>query len=153
MKTKKSINGTSKMLAISVMMVLIMALIGCDKNDDGRAVSSITAQPAAVSFTVLNTCDTGSTFGPGTKFDIKIKYSSANSAKINKLTFETLWSNGKGSKKETTDFSDSGSEIVHKYCYTLGDKDWVEITYHLVSVDGIVSNPSIIRINKPEGAN
>lgn len=72
---------------------------------------------------------------------------------IDKIIFDLKWSDGDVGNGVKTSFNDMGQSIEYDWCYKFGTEEWVEITHRLVTKQGTISNPSIIRINKPEGPN
>lgn len=152
MKAIENKKGASKVLCISLILLLMGTVLGCSK-DDGGSDFFITAKASTSSFEQLNTCDISSCC-LATEFDFNVVYEASSGIEIDKIIFDLKWSDGdtETGVKEAV-FSDSGTSVVYNWCYKFGDDDWVEITHRLISKQGITSNTSVVRLNKPEGAN
>lgn len=134
----------------AVVILLLTALTGCNKNNDES--SFITAKVSTSMFEELNTCDIGSCC-PATRFDFTITYEASSEVEIDNIIFDLKWSDGDLDNSVETIFSDSGTSIKYDWCYKFGIAEWVEITHKLVTKQGTISNSSIVRLHKPEGAN
>lgn len=154
MKVTENKTTTSKVLRISLISVLIVVIMGCSKDDNGGGSDVfINAKVSTSTFEQLNTCDIGSCC-LATDFDFTITYEKSSGIALDKIIFDLKWSDGdtETSVKENV-FSDSGTSVVYDWCYKFGNDDWVEITHRLVTKQGIASNTSVVRLNKPSGAN
>ena len=139
----------STLLKIVVVTTFFSTLfISCgDDNED-----FITANATTFTFNELNTCNIGSGL-PATSFDFVIDYEASENIEITKITFDLDWSNGDSESTETTEFNDLGTRIEYDWCYRFGGDDWVEITQRIVTNNDLTSNSSVIRVNRPDGAN
>jgi len=113
---------------------------------------AITATSSSFTFDELNTCDIGSG-SMATRFNFTVGYDASSDIKVSKVLFVINWSSGDTDSGETTNFTDSGGEILYSWCYRYGSEEWVEIVHTLETEDGMVSNSSSVQINKPDGAN
>lgn len=139
-------------VGISIYMYLAMSfliLINCSKDE---TEPSISIEPISVSFTEINTCDINSCC-LATRFAFNVGYRSTGGVKVSKVLADLTWSDGEESSNETKSFKDTGSGINYKWCFKFGNADWVQVTNRLVSEDGVTSAPSMVKVNKPEGAN
>jgi hypothetical protein len=147
---KKSKIRIGKVLSISVIMILMVALMGCSKSDDDTSASIIAMEQT---FTVngINNCNTSS--GQGSTLVFDIPYTTSNSSKINKLQIKTTVSDGGSDNAINTQFTDKNGTISWATCFRYGSQDWVEFEVILEAQDGSKSNPSKVKVNKPSGAN
>ena len=122
-------------------------LISC--GDDSEEF--ITAKTSTFSFDVLNTCDIGSG-ALATSFDFVIEFEASDNIEVSKILFDLKWSNGDTESTETTEFSATSTRVEYDWCYRFGG-DWVEITHRIETKNDITSNESVIKVNRPVGAN
>ena len=132
-----------------VMILYLMTLLGCSKDEPQPF---ITVKSSTATFDEINTCDINSCC-LATQFEFTISFEAASGTKINKILIDTKWSDGDEGAKETTDFGSTGSGINYNWCYKFGNEDWVQVIHRLVGDGGITSAPSMVQINKPDGAN
>ncbi|MEM9547467.1 MAG: hypothetical protein AAGA77_15920, partial [Bacteroidota bacterium] len=90
---------------------------------------------------------------PATRFTFNIDYETPDEIEISKIEFDLEWSGGDSDEAETSSFTNMGTHIEYSWCYRFGDEEWVEITHRLVTANDTKSNPSVVRIDKPDGAN
>ena len=134
------------------MLLLLLALMGCSKSDDGEEKASIDVKITTSSFDTINMCDIGSG-NNGTLFVFTISYTKLSVSEVDKVLFDVEWSNGDKDSAVETNFTDNGTSVVYDWCYRFGSLSWVEINQRLVSKDGTISNISKVRVNKPSSAN
>lgn len=140
------ISNTVKIMAIAIFFSTLFISCGDDSEN------FITAKTSSVTFDDLNTCDIGSGL-PATSFDFIIDYDASDNIEITKILFELTWTSGESESVETTDFTDTGAQIEYDWCYRFGSDDWVEISHRLETKNDKKSNSSLVRVNKPDGAN
>lgn len=150
MKTYREIYyKIATLLKIMVVTTFVSALfISC--GDDSE--NFITAKTSSVTFNDLNTCDIGSGL-PATSFDFIIDYEASDNIEITKILFDLKWTSGESESTETTEFTDTGMQIEYDWCYRFGTDDWVEITHRLETKNDKKSNSSVVKVNRPAGAN
>lgn len=155
MKTKK--NFCNKRLAFNTVqkimaaVLFILVLASCSKDDEGPS-DSITAKAATSSFEAVNTCPMASGSN-GTNFHFTIPYSKSSKSEISFITVKLEWPTAPTSSSVASNFTDNSTSLTYSRCYRFADQDWVEITQYVVLEGGIGSNPSKVRVNRPEGAN
>ncbi|MEB2778140.1 hypothetical protein SYJ56_22705 [Algoriphagus sp. D3-2-R+10] len=132
-----------------VMVLYFMTLSGCSMDE---SQPFITVKPSTATFDEINTCNINSCC-LATRFEFTIGFEASSGTKINKILIDIKWSDGDESARETTDFNNTGSGINYNWCYKFGNEDWVQVTHRLVGDGGITSAPSMVQINKPDGAN
>ena len=137
---------SSHLRIFSLLALCICLFVSCGGDDD------VTANTSTVTFDELNMCDIGSGL-MATRFNFRIDYETAEGIEVSKIEFELEWTSGDSDEAETSSFVDMGTHVEYSWCYRFGSEDWVEITHTLVASDGSKSNTSVVRINKPEGAN
>ena len=134
------------------VIIFALLMLNCS-NDDGTVEDFLSVLPSQVSFTAINTCDIGDACCLATEFDFRIGYEANGDTQVNNIQVSILWSDGDSDTFETDDFNDSGTEVVYDLCYRFGKSEWVEVTHLLVGRTGARSPASIVRVEKPEGAN
>lgn len=133
-------------------LLLTMLIVGCSNDDDGAAsVMSISAKSQTFTVNGINNCNTSSGVGSTLLFDIP--YTSPAGSKINKLQIKTTVADGGSEARINTKFTDNNGTISWASCFRFGSQDWVEYEVILEAEDGSVSNPSKVRVNRPDGAN
>ena len=131
---------------ICIALLSTFLFSGCGDSDD------ITANSSSFSFIQLNTCDIGSG-DLATRFNFRVNYDAALDVQISKVLFDIEWSSGDSDSAETSSIDDLATSVEYSWCYRFGSEDWVEITHRLVTSNGTESNESVVRIDKPDGAN
>ncbi|TAI47196.1 hypothetical protein [Flagellimonas allohymeniacidonis] len=134
---------------IYFLMGILLLAVGCSKDDDGSE-SSINASSQTFELNGVNNCNTS--LGTGSTFVMTIPYSSSDGISIQRLRISTKVSDGGSESSTNSQFTDNGTSIVWASCFRFGTQDWVEYEVRLEGDNGITSNPSIVRINKPTGA-
>lgn len=151
MKTKKNLKRTAaKTFQMMVIIATLMLNVYCSKSDDGSNIS-IEAKTQTFSLNGINNCNTPS--GNGSTFVMKIPYSTATGTTISKLHIKTVVSDGDNKTSVNTLFTDENNTITWVSCFRFGSQDWVEFEVVLEAEDGSKSNPSKVKINKPNEAN
>jgi len=145
---RKSIASKTMQRMLTATLFLIM-LVSCS-NDDG-VDSLIRAEKTTVTIDGVNNCSTS--IGDGTVLSLVTPYTAPDGLTITKMRIKARVSNGDSEESVNTNFTDTGSTIVWVGCFTFGSQEWVEYEVRLETADGSLSNPSTIRINKPNGAN
>ncbi|MCL6266778.1 hypothetical protein [Flagellimonas myxillae] len=138
---------TAKNILIYTGMLLF--LLGCSKDDDGSG-STITASTQTFELNGVNNCNTSS--GSGSTFVMTIPYTSSEGVSIERLQITTKVSGGDTESKTNTQFTDNGNSIVWASCFRFGSQAWVEYEVRLEGSGGSSSNPTTVRITKPNGA-
>lgn len=137
-------------------LLLILFFIGmanCSKKDDTPSAPFITTEPTKLTSTNLNSCPTGSG-NAGSKLHCIIPYKASSSIVITQVEYavtSTTGVNANGQFSAGSDGTDGNFET--SFCVRFDTNAWVEYTLTLVSSTGLKSNPSVIRFNKPAGAN
>lgn len=134
------------------LMLLIMAAliaISCSKDDEGSNLF-VTVSNSTFTVTSINNCSTSS--GAGTILRVNTPYQLSDGQSIEKLLIRTTVSNGESEENMVATFQDDGSKTTFANCFRFGSQAWVEFQIRLESSEGVVSNTSTIRINKPNGA-
>lgn len=134
-------------IVVACLFSLLFISCGDDESDN-----FITAKSTTFIFNELNTCDIGSGL-PATSFDFNIDYDASDNIEITNILFDLKWSGGDTESTETNEFTDTGMRIEYDWCYRFGNDDWVEITQRLETKNDITSNTSVIKVNRPDGAN
>ncbi|MGI9542159.1 MAG: hypothetical protein ACR2MX_02810 [Cyclobacteriaceae bacterium] len=132
-------------------LICLLALFTFSCSDDEPTIS-ITTQASTVSFGDLNTCDIGSG-DMATLFEFTIPYQASSAIEIEKVITDWKWSNGDQGTNEETNLNNNGASVVYDWCWRFGTLDWVELSARLVTKQGVTSNSSVVRLNKPDGAN
>lgn len=139
------------LIAFIAAVLCFTVLLGCSR-DEGSVDIFITAKVSTSSFEELNTCDINSCC-LATEFDFKITYEASPGIEISKIIFDIKWPDGDLNSSEEITLTDNGTNVTYDWCYKFGISEWAEITHRLVTKQGITSNSSMVRLNKPEGAN
>ncbi len=146
-KLEKTVTRTFQAIAVTTMLLLNL---NCSKNDD-EPNTSIEAKTQTFTLNGVNNCSTSS--GDGSTFVMKIPYSATTETAISRLRIKTVVSDGGGDESVNTKFTDENNTIIWATCFRFGSQDWVEYEVVLEADDGLKSNPSKVRVNKPNGAN
>lgn len=147
---KKIKQGKNKVCNILIIPILMVAVMSCSKSDDGTD-ASITAKAQTFELDGLNNCNTSS--GNGSTIVCDIPYTTTSASKISKLLIKTTVSSGESDNAVNTKFTDKNGIIGWATCFRFGSQNWVEFEVVLEAMDGAKSNPSKVRIDKPDGAN
>lgn len=133
------------------MLVIIAALLvlSCAKDDEGSSFL-VTISDSNFTITSINNCSTSS--GAGTILRVNTPYQLSEGQTIERLLIRTMVSNGETEENTVTTFQDDGSKTTFANCFRFGSQTWVEFQIRLESSEGVVSNTSTIRINRPNGA-
>ena len=149
---KNKTKNRYRQLFILMLSTLVgTILLGCN-NDDVGENAFITAEATELNFDELNTCDIGSDL-MATLFVLTIPYKTSSGNEVDKIEIDMKWSNGDEDSNVEGNFTLENSKAYYDWCFRFGDTEWIEVTTRLVGKQGIKSNPSLIRIVKPEGAN
>lgn len=152
MKTIKKKKLEKRRLAkISTILLFVLVILSCSKDDNGGSSTSISAKTQTFAVDGMNNCSTSSGNGSTLLFDIS--YTSSTASMIKQLQIKTTVSDGGSDNKVNTTFTDKNSTISWATCFRFGSQDWVEFEVVLETQDGSKSDPSKVRVNKPSGAN
>ena len=132
-----------------LFILLIVAISSCSSDDDASS-GSIQTQQQTAAIGDLNNCNTS--IGTGTIIALTIPYTAPTGITIEQLQVNTRVSDGGSDSGINTLFTDSGSEIGWVSCFRFGSQSWVEYEVRLESTDGVLSNPTTVRIDRPNGA-
>ena len=127
-----------------------MVVTSSCSSDDDASSGSIQAQQQTATIGDLNNCNTS--IGTGTIIELTIPYTASAGVTIEQLQINTQVSDGGSDSGVNTLFTDDGSEIGWVSCFRFGDQSWVEYEVRLESIDGVLSNPTTVRIDRPNGA-
>lgn len=144
---KHSIKNHALLLAIAGLIILY----SCEKDE--APTPFITAGTITIDKTEVNCCELSS--GPvGTQFSYSIPYEASEGIQIAKAEYTSTRSNGSKTSAEYSTATDGSDGTINGYTtIVFTSSSWVEHSYTLVSSSGIKSNPSVIRFNRPSGAN
>jgi len=131
------------------VLLLFTVILGCKKDDEGTSFF-VTTSNSNFTITAINNCDTSS--GTGTILRVNTPYQLSDGQSIEKLLIRTTVSNGDSEENIVGTFQDDGSKTTFANCFRFGSQDWVEFQIRLESSEGVISNASTIRIDKPNGA-
>lgn len=141
----------TKFIQKLIFAVLFLGVLAaCNKDDDSpdlfinATTSNLTVNDG------INDCNTS--LGDGTTLRIEIRYTASPELSIDRLKVKTRVSNGESEEATTNSFNDDESKIIAFNCFHFGSQDWVEFEVRLESNAGVTSNPTTVRINKPNGA-
>lgn len=138
---------TTKMMTV---MLLVFVLIGCKKSDDNSS-EFVNALSASFDFTQgLNNCNNPN--GTGSVVFLKVNYEVSDGLEIKKVLTHIELSGGETDDFEDLTFDDDGIQIERADCFRFASNTWVDYEMRLETVNGLVSNPKTVRINKPTGA-
>ena len=144
--------SNQKHTSVLFLFVFCIAACSCSKKND-EPVPPIAAEPASITSTgSINGCVTS--IGSGSMFYFVIPYKAPAGTVIDKFQYTIKASDGtkKDHQFNTTDGTDSFLNAGS--CVRFGPGvTWVELTFILNSTNGLKSNPSTLRINRPAGAN
>ena len=145
------VTTAQKLRNLFTVLLCTTLCFNCSEDDDGPDLFII-AMTSTSSFDDLNTChiDSGAL---ATMFDFTIPYEASDGIAINKVVFDIEWSNGDTGSAESNEFINTGTDVLYNWCYRFATDEWVEITHRLETEQGITSNPSVIRVFKPQSAN
>lgn len=150
METTKRHKKRSDSLRLTAIMLFVLLLIGCSKDDGPNETISVQTQTFLVNG--INNCDLSS--GKGSALVFTIPYTVSDGVTISKLLIKTKASDGSSEpEKVNTQFTDNGNTITWATCFRFGSISWVEYEVQLESSNGTKSSVSIVRVNKPSGAN
>ena len=140
-------NRIKKAFSILITLILVAAIMGCSKSDDGGSDVPVKAGKLSVTIDGVNNCN------GGTILDFKLPYTLSQKIEIKRLNIKTKLSNGSSDDFIDATFNDTGSTITFSQCTVFGTVSWVDYEVRLESDNGALSNSSKIRVNKPNGAN
>ena len=151
MKTISNRIITNNRLAIiSIILLIGVTVLSCSKDDNGDSIATINAKTQTFTVNGINNCNTSS--GSGSTFFFDIPYTTSTSSKIKQLQIKTIVSDGGSDSAINTKFTDENSTISWATCFRFGSQSWVEFEVVLEAQDGSKSNPTKVRVNKPNGA-
>ena len=132
------------------MLLLVLTVIGCKKSDDSPS-EFVNALSATYDFTMgLNNCTNPN--GTGSVVFLKVNYEVSDGLIIKKVLTHIELSGGESEDYEDLTFDDDGIQIERADCFRFASNTWVDYEIRLESVNGIVSNPKTVRVDKPTGA-
>ena len=140
--------GKGTIYFILVAVILIFLISSCGEDD--AATSSISTQATTFEFNALNNCNTSS--GKGTVFFFETPYTITPGVTVKTMHIKTFVSNGDSDEKTNNIFTNENNVIEFATCFRFGSQTWFEYHVQLEGSDGSLSNPSVIRVNKPGGA-
>ena len=143
-----NINTCKSIIVLGLLMTVFVG--SCSKDDDPDA-ESISASAQTFQVNGLNNCSTA--IGTGSTFVLTIPYTAPEDTSISRLLIRTEVSDGSSEEAVNTQFTDENNSIIWATCFHFGSQTWVEYEVRLESSNGSMSNPSVVRINKPDGAN
>lgn len=150
MDEQKNLNGKVKIVCTLILLAMLIAVTGCSKDDD-EIESLVVLKAQTFEIIGLNDCSLSS--GSGSTTFLYIPYSAPSGTILKKLHRKTTVSSGESNEDVTTVFSDENNTIEWATCLRFGSQTWMEFEIRMESENGALSNPSVVRINKPAGAN
>ena len=133
----------------ALVFIFLFIVVGCKKDDNAGLF--INAEPQTFTVNGINNCNTSS--GKGSTFVLDIPYTASPGLVIQQLKIKTRVSDGGSDEAVNTMFSDNGSTISWASCFRFGSQSWAEYEVQLESSGGVRSNPTTVRIDRPNGAN
>jgi len=146
---KDELKVYKKLWWFMLLIIAVLITVSCSKDDEGTSFF-VTTSNSNFTITSINNCSTSS--GPGTILRVHTPYQLSDSQTIEKLLIRTMVSNGETEENSVTTFQDDGSKTTFANCFRFGSQAWVEFQIRLESSEGVISNTSTIRIDKPNGA-
>jgi len=146
---KDELKVYKKLWWLMLLIIAVLITISCSKDDEGTNLF-VTTSNSSFTITAINNCTTSS--GAGTILRVKTPYQLSDGHSIEKLLIRTMVSNGESEENTVATFQDDGSTTTFANCFRFGSQDWVEFQIRLESSEGVISNTSTLRINKPNGA-
>ncbi|RMA58974.1 hypothetical protein [Ulvibacter antarcticus] len=137
-------------IKIMTMLLIVSALGSCKKSDDSPS-EFVNALSATYNFTNgLNNCTNPN--GTGSVLFLKVNYEVSDGLEIKKVLTHIELSGGESDDFEDLTFDDDGNQIERADCFRFGNNTWVDYEIRLESINGIISNPRTVRVDKPTGA-
>lgn len=136
----------------ALMAIVLISLYSCEKEDN-EPESVLTAGTVTIEKTEVNCCQLSNGL-TGTQFTYSIPYEAPDGMEVVRVEYTSKRSNGSTNSGEYNTAPDTHDGVINGYItLVFTTSDWVEESYTLVSSTGLKSNPTVIRFDKPPGAN
>ncbi len=144
---KNNVVNLSRILGI---LLLVLTASNCSKDDDDMA-SPVVLKTQTFVIQGTNNCNTST--GTGSTIFLYIPFTAPDGTAIKKLHRITRVSTGDSKEDVSTVFKNENNTIEWATCIRFGSLTWMEFEVRMEAADGTLSNASIVRINRPAGAN